>query len=98
MMFLLRSVFWLTVAFLVIRPGVDMRDTAEAVAGQALAQGTQFVAQQVQSIECDSIQCFGGKAIVAVALPQIPPVEAAMHVTPKADPVPYPRPRPDRAG
>jgi hypothetical protein len=98
MMFLLRSAFWLTVAFMVIRPGVDVRESAGSVASEAMTRGSQFVAEQIQSIECDSFQCFGGKAVIAAALPQIPPSGTPMHVEPKVDPVPYPRPRPDRAG
>ncbi|PXA90415.1 hypothetical protein DMC47_27560, partial [Nostoc sp. 3335mG] len=69
MMFLLRSAFWLSAAFLVIRPGVDVRQSAEAAATEALAHGSQFVAEQIQAIECDSLQCIGGKAVIAAALP-----------------------------
>ena len=98
MMFLLRSAFWLTVAFVVIRPDVDLGASAEVAAGQALAHGSQFVAEQIAAVECDSLQCIGGKAVIAAALPSIPPSGAPMHVTPQDDPVPYPRPRPDRAG
>jgi hypothetical protein len=98
MMFLLRSAFWLTAAFLVIRPETDVRESAGTVANEALARGSQFVAQQIEAIECDSLQCIGGKAIVAAALPPIPPSGAPMHVSPQDDPVPYPRPRPDWAG
>lgn len=98
MFFLLRSAFWLTVAFLVIRPGVDMRASAESVANEAITRGSQFVAQQIQAIECDSLQCYGGKAIIAATLPPIPPSVTPMHVAPEADPIPYPRPRPQRAG
>lgn len=98
MMFILRSTFWLTAAFLVIRPDVDMRDAAGSMANQAMAQGSQFVAQQIEAIECDSLTCHGGKAVIAAALPPIPPSGTPMHVAPQDDPVPFPRPRPDRAG
>ncbi|RZA25847.1 MAG: hypothetical protein EOP02_11810 [Proteobacteria bacterium] len=98
MMFLLRSAFWLTVAFLVIRPGVDVRETAGSVANEAMARGSQFVAEQIQAIECDSLQCLGGKAVIAAALPPILPSGTPMHVAPEDNPVPYPRPRPAWAG
>jgi hypothetical protein len=98
MMFLLRSAFWLTVAFVVIRPEVDVRASAGSVANEAMARGSQFVADQIRAIECDSLQCIGGKAIVAAALPPIPPSGTPMHVAPQDNPVPYPRPRPDWAG
>lgn len=98
MMFLLRSAFWLTVAFVVIRPEVDISASAGSVANEALARGSQFVASQIEAIECDSLHCLGGKAMVAAALPPIPPSGTPMHVAPQDNPVPYPRPRPDRAG
>lgn len=99
MFFLLRSAFWLTVAFLVIRPGVDMRASAESVASEALTRGSQFVAQQIEAIDCDSLQCHGGKAILAATLPPIPPeAQEPMQAAPQPAPIPYPRPRPDRAG
>lgn len=98
MMFLLRSAFWLTVAFVVIRPDVDLGASAESAANEALAHGSKFVAEQIAAVECDSLQCLGGKAVIAAALPPIPPSGTPMHVAPQDNPVPYPRPRPDRAG
>ena len=100
MMFLLRSAFWLTLAFVVMRPDADVRETAGSVASQAMTRGSQFVAQQIQAIECDSLHCLGGKAVIAAALPPIPPSSAPMHVAPQVvDPaIPYPRPRPAWAG
>lgn len=98
MMFLLRSAFWLTAAFLVIRPEMDVRETASALSNQALAAGNQFVTEQIEAIECDSLTCFGGKAVVSAALKPVPPTGPPMHVLPVSDSVPLPRPRPDRSG
>ncbi|SFV35957.1 hypothetical protein SAMN05216456_2288 [Devosia crocina] len=98
MMFLMRSAFWLTAAFLVIKPEADIRDSAEAVANQALASGSQFISEQIEAIECDSLHCFGGKAVVAAALPAIPPAEPTAAAVAAEQGVPLPRPRPDRAG
>lgn len=99
-MFLLRSAFWLTVAFLVIRPGVDidMRDTAATLSQQAMAQGSQFIAQQIEAIECDSFTCIGGKAMASAALQTSPTAADPMHRPAAAGSVPLPRPRPDRTG
>ncbi|MET3926210.1 hypothetical protein [Devosia sp. 2618] len=97
MFFVARSVFWLTVAYMVIRPGVDFVD-AQALSNQAMAAGSQMVAEQIQNIECDSFQCIGGKAVIAAALQSSPSADATMHVAPVIDPMPLPRPRPDRAG
>lgn len=97
MFFVARSVFWLTVAYLVIKPGVDFVD-AQALSAQAMAAGQQAIVQQVQAIECDSFQCAGGKAVVAAALQTSPPVSTPMHVSPASHSAPIPRPRPDWAG
>lgn len=99
-MFLLRSAFWLTLAFLVIRPGMagDVSDTAAAASQEAMVRGSQFIAQQIQTIECSEIQCLGGKALATAALQATPHVGIPMHSTPAEIVVPFPRPRPDHAG
>ncbi|HWU16046.1 MAG TPA: hypothetical protein VN155_00040 [Devosia sp.] len=97
-MLLVRSIFWLTLAYIVIKPGVDLADTATALSNQAVATGTRVVAEQVQNIECDSLQCLGGKAVLSAAMQSGSAIGTPMHETPIASPVPFPRPRPDRAG
>lgn len=99
-MFLLRSAFWLTLAFLVIRPGmdVDVGETAASLSREAMARGSQFVAEQIQSIECSEIQCLGGKALVTAALQSTPHVGVPKLAEPAQLLVPLPRPRPDHAG
>ncbi len=92
-----RSVFWLTVAYLVIKPGVDLPDPG-AMAAQVVAAGSQVVASGIESIECDSLQCIGGKAVVTAALQASPSAGVPMHEPQAISPVPYPRPRPDWAG
>ena len=92
-----RSVFWLTVAYMVIKPGADLPD-AGALSAQAMAAGSQVVAEQISNIECDTLQCIGGKAVVAAVLQSSPSVGLPMHEMPTINPVPYPRPRPDWAG
>jgi hypothetical protein len=100
MMFLLRSAFWLTLAFLVIRPGMagDVGDSAATLSRDAMAIGSQFIAEQIEAIECSEIQCLGGKAIASAALQSTPYAGNPMHPAPAAIQVPLPRPRPDRAG
>lgn len=95
MFVVVRSVFWLTLAYLVIKPGVDMPNGG-AIAAQALTAGKQVVAQQVSAIECDSFECIGGKAVAAAVLQ--PASAVATADAPVSSTVPYPRPRPNRAG
>lgn len=96
-MFLLRSAFWLIVAFLVIRPGVDLKDTADALSATAKAAGQSFIAQQIEAAECTDLQCAGAKAVMSVALSSIPSAGDPMQ-SPADRPVPFPRPRPDWMG
>lgn len=98
MMFLLRSAFWLSVAFVVIRPEMDIAQTATALSSEAAARGGQFVASQVDSIECTDLACFGGKAVVSAALQPVSRPAPPMHALPGPDSIPMPRPRPDRPG
>jgi hypothetical protein len=90
-----RSIFWLGAAYLVIKPTVDLPDPA-VLSQQALAASTQVVATQIEAIPCDSLQCVGGKAVVAAALDLSLPAAVPMHdPVANASPVPYPMPRPD---
>lgn len=97
MFVVVRSVFWLTVAYMVIKPGVDLPD-ASALSAQAMAAGSRVVAEQIQNIECDSFECIGGKAIAAAALQSSPSVGIPMHEQPAISSAPFPRPRPHWAG
>ncbi|MCS6759329.1 MAG: hypothetical protein MO852_10310 [Candidatus Devosia euplotis] len=73
MFVVVRSVFWLTVAFMVIHPGVDLPD-ARTLAAQTVAAGSQAVSEQIVSIECADLGCAGGKEALAAALHTSPPV------------------------
>src|ERR1700712_5519483 len=98
-MFLVRSVFWLLVAYMVIRPGMDF--DPHAAANQAVTAGQKLVAEQVDAIQCDSLQCVGGKAVLASVLPSLshsPSVGPTMQEQPTIKDVPYPMPRLRRAG
>ncbi len=97
MFVVVRSVFWLTVAYMVIRPGVELPD-GQALAAQALAAGSQVVSQQVDKVECADLVCLGGKTVIAAALQSSPSVGTPMHESPTTSLAPIPRPRPDWAG
>lgn len=97
-----RSVFWLTLAYMVIKPGIDLPD-AGALSAQAMAASSQAIASQIESIECESFQCIGGKALAAHTLDSVAfhtssPVSAAPQGQPTTKLAPVPRTRPDWAG
>jgi hypothetical protein len=97
-MFLLRSAFWLVVAFVVIAPkDVDLGARANDYTQQALAAGQRVVVSQILASDCTSFDCFGTKAFVAGVLPNIPSTDPSMQDSSNL-PVPLPRPRPDWMG
>lgn len=97
-MFLLRSAFWLTLAFVVIKPEMDVRDAATNLSAEAMTAGSQFISQQIDAIECDTLQCHGGKAVAVAAFAAVPQATPSTASAPANQTVPLPRPRPDRAG
>ena len=97
-MFILRSAFWLTLAFVVMSPKpVDLGAAAGDFSSQAMAAGQQLIARQILAPDCNSVPCLGGKAVVAAVLSSSPSVGATMQDSP-ISPVPVPRPRPDWLG
>ena len=93
MFFVLRSAFWLILAYVVLKPGAALLDPA-ALSTQAVALGSQAVATQVQTIECTDLTCAGGKALITAALGPASIVEASTAAPPPAAAVPLPRVRP----
>jgi hypothetical protein len=97
-MFLLRSAFWLSVAFLMIGPRVDFGAAAGDLSSQAMAAGQQMIVERILEEPCASIECFGSKAVAAAALSKsFPSIDTAMQDS-SVGPAPVPRPRPDWMG
>lgn len=97
-MFILRSAFWLTLAFIVMSPRhVDLGAAAGDLSSRAMAAGQQLIVGQILANDCNSVQCLGGKAIAAAALDPSPSAGATVEDLP-TDPIPFPRPRPDWLG
>jgi hypothetical protein len=58
MMFLIRSAFWLTVAFVAMHPkDMNLGAAASAVASQAAAAGQQVIVSQLAANGCLVIRC-----------------------------------------
>lgn len=109
-MFLLRSAFWLTVAFVAFHPrDMDLGATANALSDRAVDAGRQIVAKQIlaqalpQNLpnDCALLGCAPASPApraVAAASPQNQPAGRPMQDSPVSGPVPFPRPRPSWLG
>lgn len=83
-MFLIRSVFWLAVAFVLIRPGFDLGQAPELIHEAAMAGARELVVSSLQPEPCPTSGCFS--AIVQ----QLDLPDGGQHE------IPLPRPRPHR--
>ncbi|HVW93800.1 MAG TPA: hypothetical protein VHB74_14495 [Devosia sp.] len=106
MMFLVRSAFWLTVAFVAFHPhDVDLGATASALSNRAVDAGRQIVAQQILEkqilpTDCALLRCAPAAAAphAATASLQNQPAGRPMQDSPVSGSVPFPRPRPSWLG
>jgi len=97
-MFLLRSAFWLTVAFILLAPrDVDLRHEAESLSSRAVTAGQELIVAQILASDCTSLECVGSKAVLAAVTTKRPSVDRPMQDI-SITPVPIPRPRPDWMG
>lgn len=89
MSFILRSVFWLGLALLIIQPhGMDISGSAKQLGATAMETGRTAALDGIGQIACDSIECAGAKFVAQSALaPPAPIADAA----PVSD-APYPAP------
>ena len=99
-MFLVKSGFWLTVAFIAIHPGgADVGATATALTNQAMAAGQQIVIEQMLKSNCPLGQCGAARpAVATAATSSSPSVGLTMQGSSALRSVPIPRPRPDWMG
>ena len=99
-MFFLRSAFWLGLAMIVLVPrGGDMGTDMHAAGEQALNAGRTVVTNQINSINCTSLECAGGKALLLASGITHNPLQASTMQDSKARVLaPVPRPRLNRAG
>ena len=100
-MFLVRSAFWLTLAFIAIHPkDVDLGAAASQLSGQAMAAGQRLVVAQVLNPDCPLLRCAPAKPAAAPhpASAAAPSVDLTMQGSSASRSVPFPRPRPDWMG
>ena len=96
-MFLLRSAFWLVLAFVVMRPNFDVGTAVASMQGQAMEAGKQVIAEQILAPHCDTVDCAGRNALLASAINSSLSIDPTMQDS-SISPIPFPRPRPDWMG
>jgi hypothetical protein len=97
-MFIVRSAFWLGVAFILMAPkDMDFGAAATDLSQQAMAAGQQLLVRQMIQADCTNIECRDGKAAIATVPTKVPSIDPSMQDS-STSPVPFPRPRPDRMG
>ncbi|GEM_PF-488482 len=98
-MFLLRSTFWLTVAYIALVPQLDISRSMTDVSAQALNAGQQIISGRIDATQCSTLDCMGAKMVFTAGLnslsPQQNPVAEILNEasTPLASSVPFPLPR-----
>jgi hypothetical protein len=100
-MFLVRSAFWLTLAFIAIHPkDVDLGTAASQLSGQAMAAGQRMVVAQVLNADCPLLRCATDKTVAVphLANASTPSVDLSMQGSSASRSVPFPRPRPSWMG
>ena len=105
-MFLVRSAFWLTVAFIAMHPrDMDIGATANAISGQAIAAGQWLAVAQILNSDCSLVHCAPATApttrgsgapmqTASATTPHLPSVDATMQDSSTNRPAPFPRMRP----
>jgi hypothetical protein len=91
-MFVVRSAFWLSAAFIIMAPsaGMDVGASARATGEQLVSQSALAVSETLMPGTCGSVECAMGRTVLAqIAAPQT----AAPAVAVAA----FPPPRPDWA-
>ncbi|HHG90170.1 MAG TPA: hypothetical protein ENJ90_06805 [Devosia sp.] len=98
-MFLLRSVFWLAVAYAALVPQLEISRSVAEASGQAFVASRQIVSERVNAAQCSTLDCMGAKLVITAGLNSLSAVpyqaDNVLHdvsATPQtAAPIPLPR-------
>lgn len=87
-MFVVRSAFWLSAAFIIMAPsaGMDVGSSARATGEQLASQGARAVSETLLPAECGSVECVVGRTVLAqIATPPTPGPMASAFPPPRPD-------------
>ena len=65
---IIKSIFWLCVAFVVVGPQFDYRESVSSISTQAVDRGQQVLLEQTDARKCASIECFGTSMAVSAGV------------------------------
>ncbi len=65
---LIRSAFWLTLAFLIIGPRFEMKDTLYEIPQDTMRSAEQLVVEQVNAGKCSSLECIGTRMAISAGM------------------------------
>lgn len=100
-MILVRSTFWLAVAYFAIGPQLDFSESVDDLSAQAMHSGQNFVTERINATRCSSLECMGAKLTISASLDAAP--EPFVVIPPDQNGistliVPVPEPRLPRTG
>jgi hypothetical protein len=94
-MFLIRSAFWLTVAFIAFHPkDVDLGATANALSNEAVAAGQRTVVSALLRQDCRPLLCAPDSPTTAAMSISLPAAGRVLQAPAIDRDAPFPRPRP----
>jgi hypothetical protein len=98
-MFLVKSAFWLGLAFVVVQPLNTTLSANASVEPNLVATGQHVLRDAVQQIPCETLECAGGKLVIlSSGLVNNPSQASSMQDSQALILAPVPRPRPVWAG
>ena len=107
---IIKSIFWLCVAFVVIGPRIDYQGSVSSISNQAVDAGQQLLREQTNVRTCDTIECFGTRMAVSAGANAVgdflehsplrngTAAQTNLSLSSPALVVPQPRARLDRSG
>lgn len=68
-MFILRSAFWLGVAFLLVKPAhLDLAQSGQSLAAQTISATKSLATAGIDAVPCQSLECAGVKSVAKLSL------------------------------
>ncbi len=99
-MFLIKSIFWLGLAFVVIQPqNLDFNSKKDAINSAAIDLGQKALISQLNSTNCSTLKCSTTKTFLTTSIStRTPTIALPMQEAQSLSKAPIPLPRLKRTG